>query len=106
MRLSTAAPYSRAVRERAVRDYWSDPSASIASVARTVGCSEKTVRRWVHQAAAPKGTQAPRGVPATTKGAWDEIIWRLDAIARRLDALEDQISAMRAEPSPELEIRF
>lgn len=74
-------PFPPEVRDRAVRLYWANPAASCASVAATIGCSEESVRRWVHRAGRPKSTVPTAALPDALK-----------YFERRLDRLEAEIN--------------
>ena len=77
-------PFTPEIRARAVQMYWSSPAASCASVAAAIGCSEESVRRWVHRAG------EPRPAPTTIAG----LISALQPIEHRLDHLAADIKEL------------
>lgn len=79
-------PFAPEVRSRAVQMYWSSPTASCASVAAAIGCSEESVRRWVHRA------DEPRTAPFTVAG----LITSLENLEQRLNHLEADIKELGA----------
>ncbi|MBO9523520.1 MAG: hypothetical protein J7518_18470 [Nocardioidaceae bacterium] len=74
--------------------YWSDPNASCASVAREVGCSEESVRRWVHQAG-PGAADRHRALAADP---YRDLAARLSGIEATLTDLEGRVSGLLDAP--------
>jgi len=72
--------------------YWSDPKLSCAAVARELGCSEESVRRWVHQAG-PRAVDLGSPTPAEVHASLDRIEATLAHLERRIAALVDGTSA-------------
>lgn len=90
-------PFTPEVRARAVQMYWSSPAASCASVAAAIGCSEESVRRWVHRAG------GPRPAPASIAGlsiALQRIEHQLDHLAADIEEQVERLDRLLESETP------